>query len=423
MKISNREKIMIYILGISLIGVGYYNFIYSFQAVKVEEKIKVESEIKEKYTLAVDTIKSIEDRKSHERVLKAKIEEESEPFYPTISEEKIIIELDKLLKDSGLKGGISFKPVVSDSVENSKKEQSVLNESSLQGIVEKYNDIVNGTETANNTNNGTNTQNPANEKGNNVNSSNANSSKVNDGKEQKNKVQYVMFQVKFEGTYEAFDKFLGEIADNDKKIVVNSIKISQDTLNSLRGTIDLEIYSIPKLTDELENYLKWNFNNPYGKNVPFVKGVAGGVTNVNRDTSDFIATAKSIDSELPTIMLGKTNDSLKTTYVYADSNKEENVEIILTQVGNKYYYKYKTSKVAFPANYDGLGAEFVTMSKNIEINILSEPKANSDDKSNIKLKLVNKTDKLAEVNVNNDDAANPRVKIEGDGTNISVNQK
>lgn len=423
MKISNREKIMLYILGIMLIGVGYYNFIYSVQAVKVEEKLKAESEIKEKYTLAMNTINSIEDRKSHERVLKAKIEEESESFYPTISEEKIIIELDKLLKDSGLKGGISFNPVVSDVVENSKKEQSILNEGSLQGIVEKYNNIVNGNETSNNTNNGTKTQNSGNEKGNNINNSDINSSKANDGKEQKNKVQYVMFQVKFEGTYEALDKFLSEIAANNKKIVVNSIKASQDTLNSLRGTIDLEIYSIPKLTDELENYLKWNFNNPYGKSVPFVKGVAGGVTNVNIDTSDFIAAVKSIDSELPTIMLGKTNDSLKTTYVYADSNKEENVEMILTQVGNKYYYKYKTSKVVFPANYDGLGAEFVPMSKNIEINILSEPKANSDDKSNMKLKLVNKTDKLAEVNVSNDDTANPRVKIEGDGTNISVNQK
>lgn len=423
MKINNREKIMLYILGIVLIGLGYYNFIYSVQADKIEEKLKAESEIKEKYTLAIDTINSIEDRKSHERVLKAKIEQESEPFYPTISEEKIIIELDKLLNDSGLKAGISLKPVVSDIVENSKKEQNILNESSLQGIVDKYNNIVNGTEISNNTNNGTNTQNSSNEKGNNVNNSNTNSSKVNDGKEQKNKVQYIMIQIKFEGTYEALDKFLGEIGANNKKIVVNSIKASQDTLNFLRGTIDLEIYSIPKLTDELKDYLKWNFNNPYGKNVPFAKGVAGEVTNVNLDTSDFIAAVKSIDSELPTIMLGKTNDSLKTTYVYADSNKEENVEMILTQVGNKYYYKYKTSKVAFPANYDGLGTEFVTISKNIEINILSEPKVNSDDKSNIKLKLVNKTDKLAEVNVSNDDAGNPRVKIEGDGTNISVNQK
>ena len=43
--------------------------------------------------------------------------------------------------------------------------------------------------------------------------------------------------------------------------------------------------------------------------------------------------------------------------------------------------------------------------------------------SNIKLNIVNKTDKLVEVNISGDDASNPRVKIDGDGSNISVNQK
>ena len=96
-------------------------------------------------------------------------------------------------------------------------------------------------------------------------------------------------------------------------------------------------------------------------------------TNANKGiTSDFIASVKSITSDLPTIMIGKANDDLRTTYVYADSNSEENVEMILTQDGDKYYYKYKTSKGTFPANYNGLGAEFVPTSKNIVLNVLSE---------------------------------------------------
>lgn len=123
MKISNREKIMLYILGIILIGLGYYNFIYSVQVTKIEASLKEESEIKQKYTSAMETINSIEDRKSYVKILKAKIGEESKPFYPTINEEKIIIEIDKLLKDSGLKGGIIFNPIALDSVENSKREQ------------------------------------------------------------------------------------------------------------------------------------------------------------------------------------------------------------------------------------------------------------------------------------------------------------
>lgn len=428
MKISNKEKIMLYILGIILIGFVYYNFIYSVQVTKIEDRLKTENEIKQKYTSAMETIKNIEDRKSYSKVLKAKIGDESTPFYPTISEEHIIIDLDKLLKDSGLKGGISFKAIVSDSVEATKKEQSILSESSLKRIADNYNNIVNIDEKSksnndkpsNNTNNQEEDKNSNNANGNNSDESN---SKTKDGKEKKNSVQYVKIEIKFEGTYEALDKFLDKISTNEKKVVVNSIKISQDTLNSLKGTINLEIYSIPKITDELQSYLRWDFNNTYGKNVPFAKGTADGVANRNKETSDFIATVKSNTSELPTIILGKTNDSLKTTYVYADSNSEENAEIILTQVGKKYYCKYKTSKGTFPANYEGLGAEFVPVSKNIVINILSEARVTSNDESAIKLKVVNKTDKLAEVNISNDDAANPRVKIEGDGSNISVNQK
>jgi len=122
-------------------------------------------------------------------------------------------------------------------------------------------------------------------------------------------------------------------------------------------------------------------------------------------------------------MLGKTDDSLRTTYVYADSNGEENVEITLTKDGGKYYYKYKTSKGTFPVNYNSLGAEFVPVSKNIIINMLSEVRATADDKSNIKLKIVNKTDKLVEVDISGDDTANPRVVVDGDGNNISVNKK
>lgn len=427
MKISNREKIMLYILGIILIGLGYYNFIYSVQVTKIEASLKEESEIKQKYTSAMETINSIEDRKSYVKILKAKIGEESKPFYPTINEEKIIIEVDKLLKDSGLKGGIIFKPIVLDSVENSKREQIILGESSLQGIADKYNNVNNdeksqtsSDKTSNNKNDGAKTQNSNNTNGN---TSDASSSKSNDGKEKKNKVQYVKFQVKFEGTYEALDKFLDKISNNERKIVVNSITIKEDTLNSLKGTIDLEIYAISKITDELESYLKWDINNTYGKTVPFTKGAASGITNKSKDTSDFIAAVKSTNSELPSIILGKTNDSLKTSYVYADSNSEETVEMILTKVGNKYYCKYKTKNGSFPTKYEGLGAEFVPVSKNIVIDIFSEARASSEDKSNIKLKIVNKTDKLAEVNISGDDTANPRVKIDGDGTDITINQK
>lgn len=421
MKISNKEKIMLVILGILLIGFGYYDFIYLSQESKIEEKIKQEAEVKQKYTAAIETINSLEDRKGDVKVLKAKIGDQSSPFYPVISEEHIIVELDKLLKDSGLKGGITFKPIVSDSVENSSKEQSSLPKSSFQGIVDNYTNIISTDEKSKS--NITSTSNSDGENNTNNNNSNANNSKPADAKEKKNTVQYLKGEIKFEGNYQALDKFLDEINKNKKKIVINTVKISQSTLDGLNGTIQFEIYSVPKITDELEEYLKWDSNKTYGKSVPFSKGAASGVTNLDKNFEDFIVSVKSINSDLPTVILGSATDSLRTTYVYADSNKEENVEMILTQNGNKYYYKYKTSKGSFPANYNGLGAEFLPESKNIVINILSEARVTENDNSSIKLKIINNTDKLTEVNISGDDISNPRVKIDGDRNNITVNQK
>lgn len=428
MKISNREKIMLCILGIIIVGFCYYRFLYSFQTEMIEKKTKQESEIKQKYAETMETIKSMEDRKSDVKILKAKINDESISFYPIISEEHIIIELDKLLEENGLDGGITFKPIISDSIEDSKKEIVSLGESSLQPIADKYKNITNDTEKVqqdtkldtsstnsqiNNPNNNTNETN---------NSSNAKAKSDSKGKV-KNTTQYLKCEIKFNGNYEGIDKFLDAIDKNQRKIVVNSIKISEDTLDSVRGTINLEIYSVPKITDELQEYLKWELNNTYGKSVPFSNGAASGSIDLNKDTTDFVANVKPINSELPTITIGKADDKLRRTYIYADSNSEENVEMILTQNGDKYYYKYKTSKGAFPAKYNGLGVEFVPNSKNIVLSLLSEPRVTDNDNSNIKLKITNETDKLVEVNISNDDTDNPRVKIDGDGSNISVNKK
>jgi type IV pilus assembly protein PilO len=439
MKVSNREKIMLCVLGIILVGFGYYNFIYSFQAAQIEEKLKAEAEIKQKYTAAMETINSLEDRKSDIKILKAKISDESVPFYPTISEEHIILELDTLLKDSGLNGTIKFEPIVSNSVENADKKNNTLAESSLQEIVDKYNnEMSNNTKNSNSNDKANNDNSTSNAKINNSDSSNKNNSSSNASKDKKkNTVHYVKLQVDFQGSYDGLNKFLSTIDQNEKKITVNSLKLSSDSSNGIKGTISLEIYSIPKINDELESYLKWDLNNTYGKSIPFIAsatsvqpntgvvGITSGEAKVqeNNEPSDFIALVKPIASDLPTIMIGKAKDDSRTTYVYADSNSEEKVEMILTQDGDKYYYKYKTSKGTFPANYDGLGVEFVPASKNITFDILSRSRLDANDNSALRLKIVNKTDKLLNVNISGDDSNNPRVKVEGDLSNISVNNK
>lgn len=437
MKISNKEKIMLCVLGIILVGIGYYNLIYTPLIKQVEQKSSEKIETENKYNTAMETIAQLENRKSDIKILKAKISDRSQAFYPTISEEHIILELDKLLNDSGLTGGITFEPIVSQSVENSEKENVNLPESSIQGIVDKYSTINPNSSTQKNKSN-EDTQNEVlnssqsdstektssdidSENSNNTVSSNQD---TNTQEKKENTVQYLKCSVNFKGTYEGLNTFLKTIGENEKKIVVNSINIGQDSLSGINGTMKLEIYSIPKINDEIKSYLKWTLNNTYGKTVPFNTGAATGVETSEKDSSDFVVAAKSINSDLPTVIMGKANDEERITYVYADNNGVEDAELILTQNGDKYYYKYKTSKGNYPKDYSGNGAQFAPISDGkISIDIMSEGRLNSDDKSGIKLKITNNTNMLVNVNVSDDDKNNQRVTVDGNSSKISVNQK
>ncbi|AQS07071.1 pilus assembly protein PilO [Clostridium beijerinckii] len=442
MKISKKEKTMLCVLGSIIVGFLYYQFIYLSQVDQLQQKVGKENELKQKYDTVMNTIKSMEDKKSDVKILNAKISDEALPFYPTINQEKIIIELDKLLKDNSLKGSVTFQPIVSNSVENSKKEAKSLAESSLQSIVDQYNHAFGDAEKSkqsddkavtNPTNSDANNKNSNNNGASNANASNNSQDSSNkDSKDaKKNTVQYLKCEVNFEGKYEDLDKFLDAIDENEKKIVVNSINLNSDTLDGVKGKINLEFYSIPKINDELEGYLKLDLNGSYGKSVPFGAGTASSTSasktvasgQEEKEQSDFIALVKPTASDLPTITIGKAKDDLRTSYVYADSNSVENAEMILTQDGDKYYYKYRTSKGTFPANYDDLGAEFAPTSKNMVLDILSRSRLDANDNSGMKLKIVNKTDKLLNVNIIGEDSTNPRVTIEGDLNNISVNNK
>lgn len=427
MKISKKEKRMLLFLGIFVIGILYYQFGYTTLVQKVEEKTTIKNDIEEKYNKAMANINSIEIQKSKAKILKTKIDEQAAPFYPTISQEHLILELDKLIKDNGLEGGITFEVTEVKGVESIKKSGNDKNlaESSLQGDADEYNykygepkedkdDVSkkNNTEDANKSNQ------------NSTNSDNSDPSKsAQDTKSSKaNTVTQIKVNVNFNGSYESVVKFLNAIGEYKKKIPVCTINMSEKSLEEVAGSVNMIIYSVPKIDDEISEYLNWNLNNTYGKSKPFNVGSAVGTgIKSNTDVNDFMVSVKSITSELPTIMIGKANDMLRTTYAYGDGNNEQSAEMILTKKDDKYYYKYKTNLDKIPANYNDLGNEFVPNSENIVLNVSSESRVTSNDKSGLKLKIINDTDKLVKVIKSGDDVKDPRVSIDGDSKNISVN--
>ena len=407
MRISNKEKIMLGILGVMLIGIGYYNYVYKEHAFKVQEKEEEYFQIEERYNKAIETINSIESKKSDIKILKNKIDNMSVVFYPIISEEHLILELDNLLKNNSLEASIEFENIKSEDIENEQYENVALSESSLQNIADEYIEIESNIKTSEKeekieSDNLNNDQNLTSEEISVNNESSEKSENIS-----KDKVHQLRCNISFTGTYENLMNFLKEINDNNK-MVVNSINVGEESLEEIKGSMLIEIYAIPKINDEINEYLQWDFNKEYGKYVPFGSETSSSNIYTEINSDDFIISVRSINSVLPTITLGKADDKLKNTYIYADNNSVEDVEIELTKENNKYYYKYKTNKESYPVEYEGNKVEFNPVSKNINISVLSENRVNQEDKSGMKLKVINNTDKLVNVNISDDDSSNKR---------------
>ena len=410
MKISKKEAALLGILAAFFVGILYYQFVYVKQVEKIEA-LKVEKEeVQTEYDTIMSTIKRLDEKKGEIKVFNANIESKSKLFYPKLVQEKIILELDKLIKDSKIESSITFTPIGVGVVEVVNVPQAVEGSSTLAPIVDEYDnymgndgesgDIVIDTD-----------------------SSETVTNVVSSG----NTIEQLKVNMSYSGSYSNIKKFIDLVNSSDKQIVISNIAITQKEDQDISGSLTLEFYGIPKITDEDSEYLTWTLNNTYGKDTPFSKGGATGgtieSTVVNKEKYDFIMTTRPINSDLPTIMIGKANDDHNTSYIYSDNKGIEAVEIEISNVGEKYYYKYKTSTGSYPAIYSGEGQVFAPVNDNIVFEILSKNRIDANDLAGVNLKVINNSNKVVEVNISDDDKENPRVVVKSEGNAVKVTKK
>lgn len=426
MKVSKKEKFLLGILLTILISVVYYQFIYTSQVENLNTKKQELVEIENKYNETMQVISNLENKKSQIKVINSNISEKSAMFYPTLLQEKIILEIDTLITASGLKANISFSPIEVATIETLSAPEVKKQDSSLQAIADDYNNKDGQTVVANNK-----------EVENNVILSNG-KNESQDTTTEKSETQseggataeQLKLGISFNGTYDSLKRFIGLIEEYGKKINITNIAITPSSQTDITGSMNLEFYGIPKLGEADMEYLKWELDNTYGKDTPFSVAAASGAYNStieqlgeNADINDFVMLLRSAASDLPTLTLGKANDTDRKTYLYSDNVKVEEVEIEFNELDGKIYYKYKTTAGYYPKDNTSTGEEFNTKSDNIVLNILSEARVGTDDNSQVKLKVINNTNKKVEVVVEKDDTSNPRIDIQAEGNSVNVMKK
>lgn len=411
MKLSNKEKILVFLLGGVLIGLIYYQFVYSKQIEKIEalkdEKIKLET----RYNEVIGMINSLEERKEKVNSLTSSVNFKSKEFYPELLQEKLIIDLDNFLKQSTVNGDIGFSEIAIQQVEVLTKDKND-SESTFKQIVDEYNSIDS--------------------KQINENKDEQLSNEQTEQNQSSATVEILKTNINFKTTYESLKSFISKIETSNRKIVITDVSTTVGYNGELTGSLNLEFYGIPKISESDSEYLQWNMNGSYGKEVPFLiqkpettteqqlesSDEASSQTTQQNAKSDFDVIVKSITSDLPTVIIGKTNK--EDSYINIVKNNVEKAEIELKKIDGKYYYKYYNSSTYYPTDYNSNGIEFSPTSDNILIKINSENRVNADDKSGLQLNIVNGTDKIVKVKISGDDKTNPRVTVTGDSSKVNV---
>ncbi|MCY6484583.1 hypothetical protein OW763_09545 [Clostridium aestuarii] len=415
MKVSNREKLMLMILLLVALFAGYYKFVYSVNVSKVNELKDKNEKNKNEIQKLNNNIVIQKNLEKDIKITNAKIYESTNELFPEINEEKIIIILDEMMKKTGVKcSSISFSK--SSFEEISPKAQSDNKKSSkLKELVSQYKAVEEDKNIQEN-------------------------KEFNDKKEVKSdkdkseqvssEVEKMTLGLNFEANYDQVIKFIDETTKFNKRIIISSLSFTtteneEEILSEITGNMILEFYAVPKFSNEADKeYLKWDFSRNYGKINPFKANSVGKVNSAKTIKKyDFSINVKPISSDLPTVMIGKDSDTTLKSYLFADNEGIENIEIHFKKKDGKYYYKYRNQKQSYPKEFGTDGTVFNLKEEEINISVFSVARNAKEDLSGANIKLYNDTDKTVNVDIIGDDKERKRVTIVKGKGSIRVNNK
>lgn len=415
-----------------LLGVMYYSFVFNSKSSQLEAAREERQAAVTEYNKVMDELSTLDERKGNIKELTAGIKGKTEKLYPEIIQEKIITEIDELMKKSEFKGDISFSPIEVINLENLTPQVEKLPNTSFDTYADAANKYIDSHKNKSKSNKDSSDNDSTEVDEDTANSSDSSTSDGsvvtnNSASEYSDDSSCEHFQLSINFTdvnYKQLKNFKKELESYQRKITCQSVTTTYAG-GKISGVIVLECYAVPKIGGNDNSYSKWDYSNVYGKDELFGEGAATGAYGVSVEeatekekTNDFVGMVKSSSSVQPTLTFGRANDEYCSTYIYDDSSSVVDVTLTVTEKDGKYYYKYSAGSSRYPATTMGNGEEFTPCADVIKVSIESEARDGSTDKSGIKFKVINNTDKKVEVAINNDDADKPRVTLESEGGSV-----
>ncbi len=242
--------------------------------------------------------------------------------------------------------------------------------------------------------------------------------------------------IKFSAKYDGFKNWLKYLNDYEDRIVIKDMDIVFEPMTELVvGTMVLSQYAIvggdrqlPPVETGVEDIGKENVFVSEGHKpglidligevakdlIDAIIGEANGSISESNERYFINVTTPTDNTNAKTI--GRAKDPSGTTYLTSNSNEKESVSFTLKGANGNYTAEYELG------GYKVTDDEFKTdITGNVVLRVISSSRNGKDDKSAISLHIHNTADIPLIVNVENDDAASPRVEIASKDGDVTVN--
>lgn len=273
MKMSSRERNLLCIVVSVALGVLYYNFVFTKNSAKLEEKKVERQQVEEKYKEAKAEIDDIDNRRTKLSELKVKGEELAKDYYPEIIQENLIKEIKTLMDKNGLKGDYSWAERNADQLVDLTPEILDLPKSSVQALADivksqigedssDKKDTQSSEVVSNNKETETSTAvaetGTATAETSTANTTTTTQSSNNSNGEQNGPTPVKMvLTIKLRGNYDSLRNFVQDIKDYGRVVAASALSTDWSSANDFEGQIDVEFYAIPKINDKDDEYLDW----------------------------------------------------------------------------------------------------------------------------------------------------------------------
>ncbi len=220
----------------------------------------------------------------------------------------------------------------------------------------------------------------------------------------------------YSGGYRNFKDFLNYILNYKNRMVISSLTaIYSSELDIVAGNLTLREYGIAGNDREAEKIKEPMLLE--GTSNVFMQATGIVPSGAEDGAADFFLMLSQPEADGEAVIFGQSMDGTRDTYLTSNTNDLQEVAISFRGNEGSYVANYQIGDVKYSDSGEGISFD---KEGNIVFEVISSERVGESDKVGVRLSVINKTDRMVNVTVINEDKEEPRVTITGKTGEVTV---